>query len=219
MAGIAQMPSMFRGNFFNEKDWLKTNVKRGVTRNRAGTRMLSLSSDFLIGLRNALQFECGKAADAVLHTAGKKWGLQFAIRLEKELSDFYGYALSSFSLAVFEGCLIEAFSHHGWGRLKLDISKQDKGLIIFCVTNPIYGTIVDKAEGPVESLLSGIIAGIFSHYSGQDLECEQTQCITTGAADARFVLSLPSRLEDVPTWVKAGKNHDAIVAALCEVRG
>jgi predicted hydrocarbon binding protein len=207
-----------RGNYFTERDYLKTDVRRGVTRNRAGTRILTLTSDFLIGLRNALVFECGKAADAVLKTAGRRWGKNFAARIEKELGGFYGMPVAEFPLALFEASLVMGFSHHGFGKLRLDVSLYDKGLIVAVVENPIYFGLLDSAAAPADPLLTGIFAGLFSHFAGRELDCVQTQCQVCGAADSRFVVSLASRLAGVDDWLKEGKNHTEVLALLAQTR-
>jgi predicted hydrocarbon binding protein len=205
-------------NYFAEGRYVKTNVKTGVARNRAGTRILSLTSDFLIGLRNALIFECGKSADTVMKSAGRKWGKQFAERLDKELGDHYRRPQGDCPLAMFQASLGEAFSHHGFGKLTIDVSLHDKGLISCVVENPVYCGLVDSPDQPTDSMLAGILAGLFSHYAGRELDCAQTQCQSCGAADSRFVVTLPSRLEDVESWRNDGKSHVEIVAALAQTR-
>ncbi len=218
MESTIDIPPRRRANYFAEGDYLKTNVATGVTRNRTGTRMISLTADFLIGLRNGLMHECGKATDAVFKTSGKKWGTQWAIRLEKELSDYYGMPLVDFPLAMFQASLVEAFSHHGWGKLWLDVSAHHHGLLIFTVHNAIYAELVKTSEAPADSLISGILSGVFSYYADRDLDCEQTQCRACGAMDSRFIVSIPERLTPVADWVSKGTTHDEIVKKLIDDR-
>jgi uncharacterized protein len=210
----ATAPKLLRGNYYAERNYLKTDVKRGVTRNRAGTRIITLTCDFLIGLRNALEYECGKATDAVFKTSGKKFGKNFAKRTSKELGDFYGTAFDDFSMAHFEACLKESFSHHGWGKLSIDTSKHDKGLLIFTVENALYAGLLKKTETPADPLLAGVLAGFFSEISGEELDVVQTQCSACGAADSKFVVTLPSRLKNAENWVKNKQPHQQIVDLL-----
>lgn len=205
-------------NYFAEGRYVKTNVKTGVARNRAGTRILSLTSDFLIGLRNALIFECGKSADAVMKSAGRKWGTRFAERLDKELGDHYRRPQGDCPLAMFQASMSEAFSHHGLGKLTIDVTLHDKGLLSCAVENPVYCGLVDAADQPTDSMLAGILAGMFSHYAGRDLDCVQTQCQSCGAADSRFVVTLASRLGRAEELRNEGKSHVEIVAALAQTR-
>jgi uncharacterized protein len=210
--------SMMRGNFFAESTYLKTDIAKGTTRNRAGTRIVCLTADFLHGFRRAVTDECGPAADSVFKACGKKWGILFARRFEKEMSDFYGKPLREFVLALFQACLVELFSHHGWGKPILDLSKHDQGLILIEVKDSIYAELVGKAESPTDTLLAGIFGGFFSHLTGQDLDCMQTTCKACGADTSRFIIGLASRLTAVPAWVQNGKTHEEMVAQLAELR-
>jgi predicted hydrocarbon binding protein len=207
-----------RGNYYSSREYLSTDVKTGVTRNRAGTRMICLTRDFLLGLRTALVTECGPAADTVFKTCGRTWGGQFARRFEKELSEYYGMSLSDFALGMFQACLAEAFGRHGWGRLTVDFSRHEQGLIVADLEGAVYAELVETADRPVESLTAGILAGVFSHLSGQDLDCVQTACKACGAPSSRFVLGLKARIEPAEAMVAAGKGHDEIVAALAASR-
>ena len=206
------------GNFFAEDDFIHTDVRLGVSVNRAGTRMCSLSSDFLKGLLTAITHECGPAAGEVLGTAGRRWGLAFGKRLENELSEFYGQPVRDFPLALFQACVVEAFSHHGWGKLNLDFGHEGIGLIVAEMDNPIYGSLVEKSEQPADPMLAGILAGFFAHFSGQDLECVQTDCVALGHDRSRFIIGLGSRLAKARVWRGEGKGHAAILQGLAEVR-
>lgn len=206
-------------SYFGGRDYVKTDVRRGVARNRGGTRILSLTSDFLIGLRNALVFECGKAADVVMKSAGKRWGKSFATRLGKELGPYYGMALEDMPLAVFTGCLVESFNAHGLGKLTVDVSLYDKGVFVCTVENPMYAGLQDTGGQPADPLLAGILAGVFSQLAGRELDCVQTQCQNCGAPDSRFVISLEDRLALVEKWRNEGRSHAELVAAVAQTRG
>jgi predicted hydrocarbon binding protein len=205
-------------NYFGGRDYVKTDVKRGVAVNRGGTRILSLTSDFLIGLRNALVFECGKAADVVLHSAGKRWGKSFAMRLGKELGEHHGVPLEELPLAVFTGCLVESFNAHGLGKLSVDIQLYDKGILICTVENSMYAGMVDTGGQPAEPMLAGILAGMFSQLAGRELGCAQTQCQNCGAPDSRFLLTLEDRLVQVDKWRNEGRSHAELVAAVVQTK-
>jgi hypothetical protein len=73
---------------------------------------------------------------------------------------------------------------------------------------------VKRAEKPVESLMAGLLGGLFSHYAQADLLCHQTECVALGAADSMFILSDAERLDSVPEWVEAGDSHKVIIDKL-----
>lgn len=207
-----------RGNYYTDGSYMTTDLRKGVTRNRAGTRMVALTNDFLLGFRGALADECGPAADTVLKTCGRTWGKRFAARFEREMTDFYGIAAGDFSMAMFHACLAEAFARHGWGRLELDLRLHDRGLILARIEHPVMGEIVTDADAPVETLMVGILAGFFSHFSGENLDCVQTCCKARGAADTRFIIGLGKRLGPVPGWLGQGRTHDEIIAEVVNTR-
>ncbi|MGF1583015.1 MAG: V4R domain-containing protein [Gemmataceae bacterium] len=216
--GNGTLTAPVRGNYFAETTYAKTNVRQGVTRTPGGTRLVALSPDFLLGLRRAVRDECGPAADTVFYTCGVRWGELFAKRMEGELSDHYKQSLSTFSVAMFEGCLSELFSHHGWGKLKLDLGRHGEGLIQAKVKHCMMAELVGDSDVPTDSLLAGILAGFFRYLTGQDLGCVQTSCEACGSDVSSFILGLQSRLTGVPSWVENGRSHDEIVDALADVR-
>lgn len=201
------------GNYYND-DYISTNVRTGVTVNRGGTRLLALSSDFLLGLHTALTQECGEAASVVFHTCGKTWGRQFAVKFEKELSTFYDKPLNQLPLMLFEGCLVEAFSRHGWGRVVTDYSHRERGLILVELPDAIYADLLGRSDEVADPMMAGWLAGFFSHLSGQNLEAVQTQCKAMGHTTSRFILGLKDRMEPAREMVRAGKSHEEVLAAL-----
>jgi predicted hydrocarbon binding protein len=213
------MDTFSRGNYFAEGDYINTDVRTGVMRNRAGTRMLALTDDFLNGLRNALETECGPAAALVLKACGRSWGKQYAERFTRELEDHYQAELKQFPLPFFETCLGESFSHHGWGKVRLHLERYAKGILVVSVQNAILGSLAGRSDKPADPLLAGVLAGMFSHFAGRELDCVQTQCVACGAEESRFILTSPTRAAAVADWPERGRGHDEIVAHLETVRG
>lgn len=214
MQPAVPFPPMTRGNFFAEGEYVTTDVKTGVMRNRAGTRMIALTSDFLVGLCAALETECGPAAAAVLRTCGRTWGRRVGERLAKELEAFYGEPVADFPLSLYEACLTEAFSHDGWGRLRFDFTRHDRGVIVVRAAGAIFAGLSAGADKPVDTLLAAVLAGVFAAVSGQPLDCLQTACQACGAAEGVFVIALADRLAKVADWPEKGKTHDDVMAEL-----
>ena len=200
-------------NYYND-DYLETDVRSGVTTNRAGTRLLALSSDFLLGLHQALSTECGEAASTVFRTCGRTWGRQFGVKFERELTQFYGRPMREFPVALFEACLKEAFSRHGWGRVEIDYGHHEHGFIIVDLPDCIYADLLGKQATEGDPLMAGLLAGLFSHLSCQNLDAVQTMSKTRGETNNRFLLTLPSRVQSAQRLLEQGKKHDEIVTAL-----
>jgi predicted hydrocarbon binding protein len=207
-----------RGNYFAEANCFHTNVRRGVTHNRSGTRIIALSEDFLRGLRAAVIDECGPAADTVFRTCGRRYGELFAKRFEKEMTEFYGQKPHDFIFALFNACLVELFNHHGWGLLRMDFSRHDRGVVIITLDNAIMADLIRQAERPTDTLFAGIFAGFFSYLSGQELDCVQTACKAKGDPTSRFVVGLAPRLKTALEGVAQGLSHDALLPQILDSR-
>jgi predicted hydrocarbon binding protein len=217
--GVLELDGFLRRpNFYAEGDYLRTDLAKGVTRNRLGTRICALTEDFLTGFRKAIIDECGPAADTVFKSIGRKWGALFAKRFEKEMTEYHGKALKEFPMAVFQACLVELFSHHGWGRLELHLEHYDRGLLLIDLKGAIMASLVQTADKPADALMAGIFAGFFAYLTGEDLDCVQTACSACGAASSSFVVGLTARLAPAQAWADGGKSHQEIVAELAELR-
>lgn len=201
------------GNYFTQ-DYLATDVKTGVTRNRGGTRMLALTDDFLLGLHTALTQECGPAADEVFRSCGRTFGAQLARKLSAELQQFYGKPLTEFPMAMFEACLKQAFGRHGWGDVAFDFTRHDKGVVVVDLKSAVFADLLPAQERPADPLMAGVLAGMFSSFAGRSLGCLQTQCSGRGDGVSRFVLTDAARIDGVAELAAAGKPHDEILAAL-----
>jgi hypothetical protein len=168
-----------RGDYFAEGDSLTTDARAGTLHNRAGARMLGLGEDFLAGLDAALAARCGPVADVVRKSCGRAYGRRLGERLEAELAAYFGETVESYPLARLGAALVGLFSHHGWGRPRLDFSRYATGVIVVAFEDP--------AE-PV--LLAGVLAGLFSHLTGEELDCLPA----TGGRETRFLLALAERV-------------------------
>ena len=216
MSATAEPQVRLKGNLFARPDYFTTDVSKGATRTPTGTRVCALTSDFLLGFRDALVYECGGAFRSVMKSCGKRWGRTFVGRFEKELSVHYQTPLKELPAGVVHACLADAFSAHGWGRLAIDLSAADHGLILVSVTDSVMPGLVREADRPVDHILAGLLATIFGHFAGTPLDCLQTDCPTRGAAASRFVITAPERVAAVEEWLDAAPadappTHDAIL--------
>lgn len=202
------------GNYFAEGAYLEQDLAAGLLRNRAGTRMLALSDDFLLATLNTLQEKLGNDAERVIKSMGRDWGQRAAQQFAVEMELFYGRPLMQMPLATFVACLTEAFRHHGWGAFAFDLSRYPRGLLAVEVSDPIIGGSVQPSNAPVEGLLAAFLGGMFSHFANLELDCLQTECRSRGATVSRFVLTVPERLRSAEPLVADGKPHDEIVAEL-----
>ena len=203
-----------RGNYFAEADYLTQDLGAGTIHNRAGARMLALEDDFLVEMCNTLERELGDSAADAIKDIGRDWGVRAAEQFAREMESHYGRPLMQLPLAMFTACLTEAFRHHGWGAVGVDFGHYPQGLLAVEVGDPVVGGSVRDAGAPVEGLLAGFLAGMFSHFAGVELDCLQTECQSLGHARSRFLLTVPERLEAAAELRADGRSHEEIVEEL-----
>jgi len=213
----ADAPLRLKGNFFADPEFFRTDVTKGVTRTPTGTRICTLPSDFLLGLRDAVIYECGRSYRPVMKAAGKRWGLQFAKRLERELTAFYQSPFRDLPPGLVRTCLAEAFNAHGYGRLTLEPLAEDAEFTVAEVRDPVMPSIVREAERPVDLLTAGMLGSVLTQLSGKQLECVQTECPSMGAECSRFIIGSTARITEIEEWLGELEQmpaHEAIVRQL-----
>lgn len=83
----------------------------------------------------------------------------------------------------------EFFSASGWGSIEVidqDIAK--KRAIVVVKDSPVAGALRGKARFPVDHLLRGVFAGLFSHIFSADVECVETKCSALNEPCCEFVV-------------------------------
>lgn len=214
---MRKLSSNVQADCFSETEYFLTDIARGVTTNPQGKRIISLSEDFLSGFREALVDECGPAANEVLYSCGKMTGDLVGVRLSNEISEFYGQSVHTLGVPLYDTILHSYFSHHGWGYFHSDYSSIHQGLIVIEFENSIFQSFLAREDRPLESLLAGLLSGIYSQVSGQDLECLQTDCSSLGSPKSRFVLGLKERIEQVRPALESGNSHNEILDQLSKL--
>jgi len=100
------------------------------------------------------------------------FGAEFGLRGEKMLDFLEKYFIAS-----------------GWGLLKnIDLDFKAKKAIVSVSSNPFAGKLHCSPKMPVDHILRGIIAGIFSSVFGEGVDCVETHCIALGEASCEFIV-------------------------------
>jgi len=199
-------------NAFDPESYLELDLRYGVMRDRLGRRCIILSGYLLRGMYIGLKNECGPAWRLVLRSCGEKWGKSFADRFLKEINEFYEEDLTEMTMGRLVACIEEFFATTGWGRLHIDFSLINRGLIQVEVENPILGEVLRDVGEKMDVLLEGVLKELFTKISGVEMDCYETQSVAEGAATSCFIIGLGSRLEDVPEWIEdENLSHAAIV--------
>jgi uncharacterized protein len=207
-----------RGNYFAENGYVAQDLKSGTMHNRAGSRMLVLTDDFLVSLHNTLEAELGGRAAPVLKAAARDWGRRAAEQFSAEMEKHYGKSLADLPLGLFAADLSEAFRHHGWGLFRINFNQYAQGVVSIEVQNPLLGATVKPSRRPVEGLLAGFLAGMFSFIAGVELDCVQTDCQACGTGESRFVLTIPQRLSVLDGRTPNGRGHVEVMKEVLQSR-
>jgi predicted hydrocarbon binding protein len=206
-----------KGNLFADPEYFRTDVTKGVTRTPTGTRMCSLPSDFLLGLRDALIYECGRSYSSVMKASGKRWGVQFIKRIDREMTTHYQSAFKDLLPGLQRTIIADAFNYHGYGKLSFENHESNPEIVIAEVRNPLLPQLVREADRPVDLLLCGLLASVVSHLTGKSYDCVQTECVTMGHESSKFILAPIGKLSDIVSWLddtETYPSHDDVLAKL-----
>lgn len=214
---MADAPTRLKGNYFADPEFFRTDVTTGVTRTPTGTRVCALPADFLLGFRDAVVYECGRSYRAVLKAAGKRWGAQFAKRLDRELTAFYQAPFRQLPAGLVRVCLADAFAAHGYGRLALVPLAENPEFTVAEVRDPMVPALVREADRPVDALSAGMIGAVLAHLAGKPLDAVQTDCPALGADRSRFLVGPAAQVAALEEWMdelEQHPSHDAVVRRL-----
>lgn len=204
-----------KANFFSS-DYISTDVEKGVILSKGGTRLISLTEDFLKGFRNALIDETGPANRLVFYNCGKNWGLNMARRFEKEISNYYGTELKDLSMAFFDSQLKEFWLRYGWGEIDINWHQaSETGIFDIKIKNPAFSSVFAETENFSDDIFAGILGSFFSYFSNQDLICFQTGFDSNQSeGTSLFVLGIKPRLKDVEDMISSKISHNEIMQKL-----
>jgi predicted hydrocarbon binding protein len=205
------------GNFYASDVYVRGDLEMGLLENRQGDRLLAIPETLIQAIYSGLDKETGQASRLVLFNCGKWWGHSFYTRFCEQISSYYGTPLANMPMVEFLQALQECWIAHGWGKIDLDQTYQQRGFLVIKIWNSAFARLAPRQNQPACYLEAGILASFFSQLTGKELNCVQTSCESMGADCNRFLLGLPQRLEPVETMV-TNLDHDAIMQQLCQSR-
>jgi uncharacterized protein len=202
------------GNFFAPDIYVRGDLEAGLLENRQGDRLLAVPETLIQAIYAGLNRETGQAASLVLFNCGRWWGKSFYTRFCEQVTSYYSLPLADMPMVEFLQALQECWIAHGWGKIELDQSYQQRGFLIVKGRNSAFARLAPKQQQPVCHLEAGVLSSFFSQLTGKDLHCVQTSCESMGADCNRFLLGLSQRLAPVEKMV-TNLDHDAIMQQLC----
>ncbi len=215
----SQAPLRFKGNFFADPEFFRTDVTKGVTKTPTGCRIITLPSEFLIGFRDALIYECGGSYRQIMKSTGRRWGTQFAKRLERELSSFYQTPFKELPEPIIRTCLAEAFRAHGYGHLSFATVLEHAEFVLAEVRNPLLPALIRESDRTSDLLMAGMLGAVLAHLTGKPLDAVQTECPSLGADRSRFLIGPGSVVAELEEWINEASqmpSHKAILRHLAQ---
>lgn len=215
-------PRMF-SNLYTPRDYLSWDMRKGVLRSPGGARVMAFPQELSQGLLEGLVDECGDAWPVVLQRCGDWWGRRQMERLEKEMDAHLDAPLREQPTGFVHTVLSDAWAMFGWGRMTLDSSDAEVGLLHVAISEAPFAELFlsqkrDARDRPVDALVTGALAGMLSHASGVEMAACELACAACGQPSCRFVIALPKRLERVPDMVRKKLPADEIIAQLRKTR-
>lgn len=200
---------------FFEGDYFHHDLRRGTLFNRAGTKMCYLPSELIQSLKEVLEEETGEAWSGILHRVGRIWGRRVARRFEGELEQFYHRSLHEMPMPEFVAIVEGYFRYHGWGRLRLDFTHADMGVVEASLDNGAFVELLGRSGQPVDSIVCGLLGEFFCQVADRnDLECIETECRACGAPRCRFVVTTSARLGPVRKALESFRGHEFVLEQL-----
>ncbi|MBH1969838.1 hypothetical protein FK216_01340 [Moraxellaceae bacterium AER2_44_116] len=188
----------------------------GVIVSRANTRIVYLSADIIKGIHEALSYEAGDAWRIILKNCGTRWGKRIASTFDKELRSIANRRLDALTVTEYIELLESYFSLHGWGRLTINLSYAEQHGIIQCTLgHSIFSVVLAQVEGAVNCLIEGMLQGIFSTISQNDLLClEIVGSTQLSPPENTFLITGRERLDALSPQIESGMKTADVLGLL-----
>ncbi|WP_448571081.1 V4R domain-containing protein [Trichothermofontia sp.] len=215
-------------NFFVADAYVHSDLELGLLENRRGARLLAMPEPLLQAIYAGLYKETGQATRLVLFNCGRWWGKNFYARFCEDLTDYHHQPLADLPMIEFLQSLQQCWQTHGWGRIDLDQTYQQRGFLLIKIWDSPFAkhaiavSSVDPSAAtkrPVCFLEAGVLSSFFSQLTGRDLHCVQTTCESLGADCNTFVLGLRDRLLAAEEMANQNVDHATIMQSLCGESG
>jgi uncharacterized protein len=183
-------------NCFTPKNYVKSDPASGLLSTRHGDRLIAVPELLLKIIPKTLREEAGEASYLALYTFGDSWGQTFCGRLVKDIAKYYRQPILEIFSADFLVYIQEAWAVHGLGKLSIDFSLSEQGLLVATVENSGMGvTETDTADYRSFSLEAGFLAGWFSTLTGQRLRVAAVNW--SNAQSLQFLVGAIPQIESI----------------------
>ncbi len=138
-------------------------------------RVIYLSSDLLVGIYDALNYEAGDAWGMIFNNCGYLWGKREIGQLKKELQVRIQQDIDQLSVDDFAALVESYFSKQGWGKVKIHLEDAEQyGIIRINIKNSLFDANLGHLKGSVNYMIAGLLRAFFEYISQTTLGCVET---------------------------------------------
>lgn len=138
-------------------------------------RVIYLSSDLIIGIYEALNYEAGEAWGLIFNNCGYLWGKHEISRLKKELPIRIQQDLEQLPVTDFVALIESYFSKQGWGKVKIHLDDAEQyGIVRVNLKNSLFDANLNQVSGSVNYMIAGLLQAFFEDISQTSLGCLET---------------------------------------------
>ncbi len=184
--------------FVQRDDYLEQHLEDGRMKTGAGTRLVVMPEELIVGLHRALHHEAGSAWSLIAYTCGRRWGERLLDTIDREWRHYEGESFERVEYPVFEGWLESYFDFYGWADLEVDFSEERQGVVQFWLADSVFDRLLEDFEGDyVNEIFAGVLASLTSRMADRELEClEIASAHQEDVERSRLAVALPERIEE-----------------------
>jgi len=94
------------------------------------------------------------------------------------------------------GLFREMFSASGWGSVQvINFDQEAKRAIIVLDNSPFVSALKNKSKLPVDIFFRGALAGAFSAFFCEDVDCVEVECAALLGERCKFIIKPPSEFD------------------------
>jgi len=88
------------------------------------------------------------------------------------------------------------FTASGWGHIQsIDVQYEGKKAIVVVENSPFAFALKGKMTFPVDALLRGTLAGIFTKLFEEEIDCVEVECAALSSERCKFILKPKSEFD------------------------
>ena len=88
------------------------------------------------------------------------------------------------------------FIASGWGFIQIiNLEKETKKAIVTVDNSPFASSLQGKSKIAVDSIIRGVLSGLFSNLFEDDVDCVEVECVALGSKNCKFIIKPKSEFD------------------------